>query len=88
LTIAVVQKVCDGCTTIKTTIKTTINKQASKGHGQRHETMGKLLIFLQEAKWRLHHKGFGIAGELTLCTASSSGLGQQGHKTSLASCVV
>ncbi len=48
---------------------------------------GKLLIFSQQAEWRLRHKGFDIAGELTVCTASPSGLGRRGHKTLQASCV-
>jgi hypothetical protein len=61
------------------------SKQQSKSKpatvmAKRHKTPGKLLIFLQQAKWRLRHKGFNIAGKLTLCTASPSGLGQQGQR--------
>jgi hypothetical protein len=48
---------------------------------------GELLIFSQQAEWRSRHKGFDIAGKLTVCTASPSGLGRRGHKTSRASCV-
>jgi hypothetical protein len=48
---------------------------------------GELLFFSQQAKWRSRHKGFDITSKLTVCTASPSGLGQQGHKASRASCI-
>jgi hypothetical protein len=47
------------------------SKQQSKSKpatftAKRHEKAGKLLIFLQQAEQRLRHKGFDIAGKLTL----------------------
>jgi hypothetical protein len=60
------------------------SKQQSKSKpatvtAKRHGTMGELLFFLQQAAWWSRHKGVNITGKLTLCTASSRGLGQQGH---------
>jgi hypothetical protein len=78
-----VQKVHDGCTTIKTTIK----KHAANGHSQKARDRGQATIFLQQAEWRSCQKGVDIIGKLFLCTASPSGLGQQGHETLRASCV-
>jgi hypothetical protein len=56
--------------------RTTIKKQASNGHGQKAQDRSELLIFSQQAKWRLRHKGVDFAGKLTFWTASPSGLGQ------------
>jgi hypothetical protein len=55
------------------------SKQQSKSNGQTAQDHGQDQFFLQQAKWQSCHKGFNIAGKLTLCTASPRGLGQQGH---------
>jgi hypothetical protein len=81
--VEVIQKACNSCTTIKATIK----KEASNGHGQKAQDRKQATNFLQQAVWRLCHKGVDIAGKLTFCTASPSGLGQQGHKTLRVSCI-
>ncbi len=67
---------------------TTIKRQASKGHGQKAQDHGKLLIFSQQAKWRSRHEGINFPGKLTFWTGSPSGLGQSGYKALRASCIV